>query len=59
MRDKRERESKEHSRNLQRIVSDISSRERKETDAFVDRNKKYLDKAKETINREQNKSYFS
>ncbi len=40
MRDKRERESKEHSRNLQRIVSDISSRERKETDAFVDRNKK-------------------
>lgn len=59
MRDKRERESKEHSRNLQKIVSDISSRERKETDAFVDRNKKYLDKAKEIINREQNKSYFS
>ena len=35
------------------------SRERREADAFVDRNKKYLGKAKETISGERNKSYFS
>lgn len=56
---KREREDTENARNLQRIVSDVESRERREADAFVDRNKNYLDKAKETISRERNKSYFS
>ena len=55
---KREREDAEKSRNLQRIVSDVENRERREADAFVDRNKKYLDKAKESISRERNKSYF-
>lgn len=55
---KREKENAENARNLQRIVSDVENRERREADAFVDRNKKYLDKAKETISRERNKSYF-
>lgn len=54
----REKENAESARNLQRIVLDVSSRERREADAFIDRNKKYLDKAKETISRERNKSYF-
>lgn len=49
---------KEHSRNLQRIVSDVNSRERREADEFVTKHKKYLDKAKETVSRERNKSYF-
>lgn len=56
---KRERKDAENARNLQRIVSEVESRERREVDAFVDRNKKYLDKAKETISRERNKNYFS
>lgn len=55
---KREREEAENARNLQRIVSEVESRERREADAFVDRNKKYLDRAKETISRERNKDYF-
>lgn len=54
----REKEEVESARNLQRIVNDISSRERREAGAFVDRNKKYLDKVKKTISRERNKSYF-
>ena len=56
---KREKTDAENVRNLQRIVSDVESRERREADAFVNRNRKYLDKAKETISRERNKSYFS
>ena len=55
---KREKTDAENARNLQRIVSDVENRECREADAFVDRNKKYLDKAKETISRERNKSYF-
>lgn len=54
----REKRNAEGARNLQRIVNDVSNRDRKEADAFVNRNKKYLDKAKETISRERNKSYF-
>ena len=55
---KREKTDAENARNLQRIVSDVERRERREANAFVDRNRKYLDKAKETISRERNKSYF-
>lgn len=55
---KREKTDAENVRNLQRIVSDVENRERREANAFVDRNRKYLDKAKETISRERNKSYF-
>ena len=55
---KREKENAENARNLQRIVSDVETRERREANAFVDRNRKYLDKTKETISRERNKSYF-
>ena len=55
---KREKENAENARNLQRIVSDVESRERREEDAVVNRNRKYVDKAKETISRERNKSYF-
>ena len=55
---KREKTDAENARNLQRIVSDVETRERREANAFVNRNRKYLDKAKETISRERNKSYF-
>lgn len=55
----RESESLEHSKNLQRTIMDVSNREWREANEFLDRNKKYLDKAKETIKREQNKTYFS
>lgn len=55
---KREKTDAENARNLQRIVSDVETRERREANAFVDRNRKYLNKAKETISRERNKNYF-
>lgn len=59
MREKRERESKEDSRELNRIINDVRDREKKEADDFVRRNKRYLDKAEETIRKEQGKMYFS
>ena len=59
MREQRERESKEDSADLRRIMNDVREREKKEADDFVRRNKGYLDKARETMRRERNKTYFS
>lgn len=59
MREQRERESKEDSRELSRIINDVRTRDKREAQDFLDRNKKYLDKAEESIRREQNKKYFS
>lgn len=55
----RERENKEHTVNLNRIINEVESRDRRETDEFLTKHKKYLDKAQKTIHREQNKTYFS
>lgn len=57
--DQRERESREYSEKLRRIINDVGTRERRETDDFLNRNKRYLDKAEETIRRERDKTYFS
>lgn len=40
----------DYERWIWRIVNDAGSRERREADAFVDRNKQDLDKAKVSIN---------
>lgn len=55
----REHENKEHSSNLNRIIRDVESRDRRQADDFLNKNKKYLNKAEETLRRERNKSYFS
>ena len=57
--DQRERESTEHSEKLSRIINDVRMRDRREAQEFLDRNKKYLDKAEESIRMEQDKMYFS
>lgn len=59
MREQRERESKEDSRELSRIINDVKTRDRREANDFLNRNKRYLDKAEETIRRERDKKYFS
>ena len=59
MREQRERESKEDSQVLNRIINDVRTRERREANDFLNRNKRYLDKAEETMRRERNKNYFS
>lgn len=55
----RERENKEHTVNLNRIINDVESRDRREADEFLTKHKKYLDKAEETIHRERSKTYFN
>ena len=55
----RERESREHSRELSRIINDVRTRDGREAQDFLSRNKKYLGKAEETIRREREKTYFS
>lgn len=59
MREQRERESREHSEELSRIINDVRTRDRREAEDFLSRNKKYLGKAEESIRREQDKKYFS
>ena len=59
MREQRGRESKEDSQVLNRIINDVRTRERRETNDFFNRNKRYLDKAEETVRRERSKTYFS
>lgn len=54
----REKESAEAKRNLQMRVTDIENRERREANEFISKNKAYLDKAQETIRKEQSKTYF-
>ena len=58
MTEQRERESKEDSRELSRIINDVRTRDRREAQDFLDRNRKYLGKAEETIRRERDKKYF-
>ena len=57
--DQRERESREYSEKLRRIINDVGTRDRREANDFLNRNKRYLDKAEETIRRERDKNYFS
>ena len=59
MREQRERESKKDSRELSRIINDVRTRDKREAQDFLSRNKKYLGKAEETIRREREKKYFS
>ena len=58
MAEQRERESREYSEGLQRIMNDVRTREKREADDFLRRNKGYLDKARETMQKERDKTYF-
>jgi F0F1-type ATP synthase membrane subunit b/b' len=55
----RELEREEARRNLNRILLDVNTRDKREADAFISRNKERLDRAKATIKKEQDKLYFS
>jgi F0F1-type ATP synthase membrane subunit b/b' len=55
----RELEREEARRNLNRILMDVNTRDKREADAFISRNKERLDRAKATIKKEQDKLYFS
>ena len=56
---RREKESAEWSRNMQQIVRNVENREQNRVNDFLTKHKNALDKGRETISREQNKSYFS
>ena len=58
-RKQREKESAEWSRNMCRIVRDVENREQNRVNDFLTKHKDVLDKGRETVRREQNKSYFS
>lgn len=58
-RKQREKESAEWSRNMRQIVRDVESREQNRVNDFLTKHKDALDKGRETVRREQNKSYFS
>ena len=57
-RKQREKESAEWSRNMRQIVRDVENREQRQMNDFLTKHKDALDKGRETIKREQNKSYF-
>lgn len=59
MRERRGRESQEHSKMLNRRINDVKERDRQEVDDYLDRNKRYLDKAKERMKKERSNTYFS
>lgn len=58
-RKQREKESAEWSRNMRQIVRDVENREQNRVNDFLTKHKDVLDKGRETVWREQNKSYFS
>ena len=62
MREKRTQESREHSEGLQRIMNDVKTREmtreKRQLDDFLSRNKDYLEKGREAVRRQQSKMYF-
>ena len=58
-RSQREKESAEWSRNMRQIVRDVENREQNRVNDFLTKHKDALDKGRETVRREQNKSYFS
>ena len=55
----REKESAEWSRNMRQIVRDVENREQNRVNDFLTRHKDALDKGRETVRRQHNKSYFS
>lgn len=57
-RKQREKESAEWSRNMRQIVRDVENRKQRQMNDFLTKHKEALDKGRETIKREQNKSYF-
>lgn len=58
-RKQREKESAEWSRNMQQIVRNVENREQNSVNDFLTKHKTTLDKGRETIRKEQNKTYFS
>ena len=58
-RKQREKESAEWSRNMRQIVRDVENREQNRVNDFLTKHKDALDKGRETVRREQSKSYFS
>ena len=58
-RKQREKESAEWSRNMRQIVRDVENREQNRVNDFLTKHKDALDKGRETVRKEQNKSYFS
>lgn len=54
----RENEAAEDTRKLQRIVLNNIGKDRREVNEFLDKNKERLDKARENIRKEQNKTYL-
>lgn len=59
MREERERASKEASRKIKNSLWDARDKDRKAADDFMNKHKRLLDKGRETVKREQNKTYFS
>lgn len=58
-RKQKEKESAECSRNIRQLVRDVENREQNRVNDFLTKHKDVLDKGRETVRREQNKSYFS
>ena len=58
-RKQREKESAEWARNMRQIVKDVENREQNRVNDFLTRHKDALDKGRETVRRQHNKSYFS
>ena len=58
-RKQREKESAEWSRNMRQIFRDVESWEQNRVNDFLTKHKDVLDKGRETVRRQQNKSYFS
>ena len=58
-RKQREKESAEWARNMRQIVKDVENREQNRVNDFLTKHKDALDKGRETVRRQQNKSYFS
>lgn len=58
-RKQREKESAEWSRNMRQIIRNVEDREQNRVNDFLTKHKTTLDKGRETIRKEQNKTYFS
>lgn len=58
-RKQRDKESAAKSRNMQQIIRNVANREQNRVNDFLTKHKDALDKGREVVRREQNKSYFS
>ena len=58
-RKQREKESAEWSRNMRQIFRDVENREQNRMNDYLTKHKDVLDKGRETVRKEQNKTYFS